>query len=80
MPTARKDLDRYLGRSPETFSLPERFALAGLWIALEIYSPKRLPLRRIEAIGESMTACSRQLEARGLDPAQYEFQLIHQPY
>lgn len=80
MPSSRTDLERYLGRSPDSLSLPERFALAGFWIALELYSPKRLPLRQIEAIADSPAACRRQLEARGLNPAGYELQLLDYPY
>jgi hypothetical protein len=80
MTSTRLNLDRFLGRSPETLSLPERFALAGRWIALEVYTPKNLALRKIVAIGDSPSACTRQLQARGLDPARYEFQLIQQPY
>ncbi|MCX6620520.1 MAG: hypothetical protein NTY38_05495 [Acidobacteria bacterium] len=80
MPSKRTDLDLFLGRSPETLSLPERFALAGRWIALEIYSPKNLALRKVEAIGDSIAACTRQLQARGLAASKYEFQLLHQPY
>jgi len=80
MSTKPVDPDSFLGRSPESLTLAERLALAGQWIALEIYTPKRLPLRKIEAIGESQQSCLRQLEARGLEPARYELQLLHQPY
>lgn len=74
------DPDHYIGRSPDTLSLPERFALAGHWIALELYSPQRLPLRQIEAIGDSPATCRRQLEARGLNPAHFELHLLDYPY
>ena len=63
----------FLGRPVDTLTLPERETLAGKWIALELYTPQTLPLRIIEALGESPAACVRQLAARGLKPANYEF-------
>jgi len=74
------DLRSFLGREPERLSLPEREALAGKWIAFEIYSPKTLPLRRIEAMGDSVEDCIRQLGERGLDPRQFEFEALKWPY
>jgi hypothetical protein len=62
-----------VGRSPEELSLREQAALTGKVIALEIYTPKTLPLRRIEAIGDSIEECVRMLRARGLDPANFEY-------
>jgi hypothetical protein len=47
--------------------------LAGKWVALEIYTPKTTPERRIEAIGNSPLSCIQQLRERGLDPARFEF-------
>ena len=72
--------DRALGRSPEELSLVERLQLAGRFIALEIYSPQTIPMRRIEAIGDSLADCVRKLKARGLDPANFEFSLLPAPY
>ena len=69
-----------LGRSPERLSLEERFALAGKYVALEIYTPATIPLRRIEAIGDSAGECMRGLKARGLDPARFEFTRLTRPY
>src|SRR5260370_1096872 len=46
----------------------------------EIYSPATLPLRRIEAIGDSAAECVEQLKARGLDPANFEFSRLGPPY
>ena len=48
--TATKDPQRAIGRSPDRLSLDEHRALTGKYIALEIYTPEDLPLRRIEAI------------------------------
>jgi hypothetical protein len=74
------DVKSLIGREPERLSLDQRHASAGKWIALEIYSPKTLPLRRIEAIGDSPSDCAAQLSARGLDPRLFEFQLLTPPY
>ena len=72
--------DRAIGRSPEQLSLPERWELAGKFIALEVYTPKDLPLRRIEAIGDTLDECIRMLGSRGLDPRRFEFVRLTPPY
>jgi hypothetical protein len=69
-----------LGRSPERLTLEERFALAGKFVALEVYTPQAIPLRRIEAIGDSTGECVRGLVSRGLDPARFEFTRLTRPY
>ena len=69
-----------LGRSPDRLTLEERLALSGKTIALEIYTPDTLPLRRIEAIGDSVEECVRQLVERGLDPKNFEFSRLPAPY
>ena len=71
--SATKDPSKAIGRAPELLTLPERLALVGKTIALEVYTPATLPLRRIEAIGSSAAECISQLQARGLDPMQFEF-------
>lgn len=71
------DFDQFIGREPERLSLAERSALTGKWIALELYSPETLPLRRIAAVGDSVAECIRRLTERGLDPKRYEFLLFH---
>ena len=68
---------RAIGRSPDRLSLDERAALVGKWIALEIYSPATLPLRRIEAIGDNLAECVTMLRSRGLDPTHFEFSILH---
>ncbi len=81
MPTsAAKDPNRAIGHAPEDLTLEERLALAGKIYALEIYSPAALPLRRIEAIGDSAAECVRQLRERGLDPENFEFSRLLPPY
>ena len=69
-----------MGRSPERLSLEERFALAGKYVALEIYTPQAIPLRRIEAIGDSTGECVGELKVRGLDPQRFEFIRLTLPY
>ena len=71
---------RVIGRNPDRLTIAERFALAGQWAAFEIYNPKDLPLRRIEAIGASVTECAEMLRARGLDPGRFEFEILKPPY
>jgi hypothetical protein len=78
--SAAKDPKRAIGHAPEDLTLEERLALAGKVIALEIYSPATLPLRRIEAIGDSAAECIGQLRARGLDAENFEFTRLHPPY
>ncbi len=69
------DSARFLGRSPDQLSLPERAVLRGRWIALEVYSPKTLPLKRIEAVGADAADCAVELRRRGLNPMEFEFML-----
>lgn len=80
-----------VGRAPEDLDLTERAALAGKWVALEIYQPSQLGevsgkpevalrLRRIEAIGDTTEECIRQLKAAGADPAAYEFTRLKPAY
>ena len=75
-----KDPQTAIGRSPDRLNLDERHALTGKYIALEIYTPEELPLRRIEAIGDSVPDCVKQLVARGLDPMKFEFSRLTPPY
>ena len=77
---ATKDAAGALGRNPDRLSLAERLALAGKFVALEIYSPETTPLRRIEAVGDSLADCLRNLRARGLDPQHFEFTRLAPPY
>jgi hypothetical protein len=78
--SASKDPKRAIGHSPDELTLEERLALTGKTIALEIYSPATLPLRRIEAIGDSVAECAAQLRERGLDASQFEFSRLGPPY
>lgn len=68
--------EQVIGRSPESLSPKETLALAGRWMALEIYTPATLPLRRIEALGDSAEDCMQQLRERGLDPRRFEYVVV----
>jgi hypothetical protein len=78
--TASRHAERAIGRSPDRLDLTERTALAGKYIALEIYTPENLAYRRIEAIGDSLAECVSMLKSRGLDPAGFEFTRLAPPY
>jgi hypothetical protein len=78
--SAAKDPRQALGRNPDRLTLVERTALAGKMVALEFYSPATLPLRRIEAIGDSIDACIRMLRERGLDPRRFEYSPLGPAY
>jgi hypothetical protein len=77
---ASRSQERAIGRAPEQLSIAERAELAGKHVALEIYTPDALPLRRIEAIGDSVEECVRMLSARGLDPMRFEYNRITPAY
>lgn len=70
---ADKYIQRFVGREPERLSLQDRKALLGKWIAMEVYTPATLPLRRIEAVGDSVVECIGQIRKRGLDTSTFEF-------
>jgi hypothetical protein len=78
--SAAQDPRQALGRNPDRLTLEERMALAGKFIALEVYSPETLPLRLIEAVGSSIDECVRMLQSRGLDPRQFEYSILPWPY
>ncbi len=69
-----------MGRSPDELTIQERHEWAGLWIALEVYSPATLPLRLIQAIGESPADCIASLQAMGLDPTRFELSILKPAY
>jgi hypothetical protein len=78
--SAARDPQQAIGRAPERLTLEERRALTGKFVALEIYTPESLPLRRIEAIGGTVDECVRQLGQRGHDPGRFEFLRLEPPY
>jgi hypothetical protein len=59
--------------------MKEQLALAGKWIAMEIYTRETQPARVIAAAGESAADCMRQLAARGLDPGKFEYRAMKRP-
>jgi hypothetical protein len=80
MTASAQDSTQVIGRSPDRLTLEERTRLAGKFIALEIYTPETLPLRRIEAIGDSAGECIRMLKSRGLDPLRFEYTRLTPPF
>ena len=77
---AAKDQELAIGRSPDRLNLEERLRLTGKYIALEFYSPETLPMRRIEAIGDSIEECVKMLKSRGLDAGRFEYSRLAPPY
>ena len=80
-----------VGKAPDDLTLTERAALAGKYIALEMYTPTVIGevggkpevvvrLRRIEAIGNTPEECMQQLIAAGVDPINYEFSRLKPPF
>jgi hypothetical protein len=78
--SAASDPKQAIGRAPERLTLEERLALAGKFVALEVYTPEGLPLRRIEAIGDTVDDCIGQLTQRGHDATRFEFLRLEPPY
>ena len=76
---AARTQDRAIGRAPDQLSIEERTELTGKYIALEIYTPDALPLRRIEAIGDSVEECVRMLKAPWLGPHALRVQPASRP-
>ena len=61
-----------IGHAPEELSLPLREYLTGRWIALALYDPVHLPLRKIVAIADTPAQCFDALRTKGLDVTRYE--------
>jgi hypothetical protein len=45
-----------------------------------MYSPETLPLRIMDAIGRDPLQCIRQLQHRGLDPTEFHYEQLAEPY
>ncbi len=69
-----------IGAELDRLTLKQQIALGGSWIALEIYTPDNLALRRIAAVGDSAADCLRQIVGRGADPMAFEFRLYKRPF
>lgn len=65
-----------VGRMPDSLTMKEQLALAGKFIAMEVYLPETQPARKIAAIGKSPADCIQQLSAKGLNPGQFEFRPV----
>ena len=73
------DPNRFLKRSPDSFNPSEWRAVHGLWAAFEIYSPRTVPLRRIQALGASATECMGAVAAQGLAVSDFEYLPLRSP-
>ena len=71
---------KLIGQPMDGLSLADRWKFSGVWVALEVYTPQRLPLRTIEAVGGSASECIQQIVSRGLDANRFEFIPLPQPY
>ncbi|HEY1204834.1 MAG: hypothetical protein ABSH46_15635 [Bryobacteraceae bacterium] len=77
---SRVDPRKIVGSYPERLSVEQLRALAGYVVALELYTPETVPVRRIEAIGETADECMAGLAGRGLDPRRFEYIMLKAPY
>lgn len=81
-----------IGRRVEELSLPERLEYANKWVAFRIYTPTTekaagdvvamldMRVRKVEAAGDSVQEVVAQLRRKNLDPAEFEFTILKQPY
>lgn len=74
------DTSKLIGAEIDNLSFDQHFALTGQWIALEVYTPKTRPIRRIAAVADSAADCMNAIASQGLDPAQFEFSKVTPPY
>ena len=74
------DTKALIGKPVDGFTLADQWRYSGIWVALELYTPQTLPMRVIAAAGASASECMAQLRDHGLDPAQYEYRPLVQPY
>jgi hypothetical protein len=66
-------LEQFIGRTLDNLTFKEQGELRGKWVAVEIYTPRTLPFRTFEAVGETAAECRAVLRQRGLDPLQFEY-------
>ncbi len=75
-----RDFRELIGQAPDRLDLATRDEIVGKVVAMRIYSPQNLALQRIQAIGDSVEDCVRQLQDGGLDPLDYEFTRMNPPF
>ena len=73
---AALDPTLYVDKVLEGLPLKQRAQLTNAWIATQLYSPERLPLRTIEAIGPTLRDCIVDLQRLGHNAALYFFELV----
>lgn len=66
------DFTALVGLAPEQLTFAQQQRADGLWVALRLYSPATLPLRKIEAVGQSPAEALAALAATGQNPAEFE--------
>jgi hypothetical protein len=69
-----------IGKPIDGLTAADRWKYAGVWVAVELYTPQSMPLRQIAAVGASAEECMAELSASGLDPTHFEFVPLAQPY
>ncbi len=74
------DFKALIGKPVDGFTLADQWRFAGVWIALELYTPQTLPMRLIAAAGTSASECIAQLREQGLEPERFEYRPLAQPY
>lgn len=74
------DIKLLVGKPVDGFTLADQWRYAGVWVALELYTPQTLPMRLIAAAGASAGECIAQLRKQGLDPERFEYRPLAQPY
>jgi hypothetical protein len=79
-PAESLDYKALLGKPVDGFTLADQWRYAGVWVALELYTPQTLPVRLIAAAGASASECIAALRAKGMDPERFEYRPLAQPY
>lgn len=77
---ATLSLHRFRGKPLDGLRLSDRLALVGCWVATQLYSPERLPLRVMAAIGRNPRECVEELQRQGLDPSLYHYEALPEPF
>ena len=73
-------MQKYVGKYLDGLPLRDRWALTGKWVATELYSSARLPLRILRAVGTDAKDCVAQIKMNGLNPALFEYEPVPPPY
>lgn len=80
-----------VGRRVDDLSLSERRQYANKWVAFRLYTPPEkvtrdgveyvdVRVKKVEAAGNSMGECAAALRRQNLNPSEFEFTILKQPY